>query len=191
MKTIKILSIFFSFYSALISSQTIINIDGFYQTNIPNAYYKDVNSKLNQFEGTWVLDNGIYYVKFVFVKKTHATIWNHYEDYLVGEMEVKKNGVNLINTLSNLNTNLADPRDYNIGGNFLNYSSSPFYQYTTDNFRLEVSIIENNCLSEMQIRTLSLNGNPAIQIFKRKPIEIQQTPCTPAIPSGFYYLIKQ
>jgi hypothetical protein len=45
-------------------------------------------------------------------------------------------------------------------------------------------------LSEIDIRTLMLNGQPAIQIFKRKPMEVPQA-CYPVIPGGFYYLIKQ
>lgn len=190
MKTNKIITIVFSLFFCLGSCQSIININGNYEVNIPNAYYKDVDNKLNDFEGTWVFDDGINYVKFVLVKKTHMTIWNHYEDYLVGELQIKKNGTDLINTLNNLSNSLPDPRDYNIHGNYLAYNTSPFSEFTSNNFRLKGTIKENGCLSEIDIRTLNLNGQLNIQIFKRKSLEIPQS-CVPILEGGFYYLKKQ
>ncbi len=41
----------------------------------------------------------------------------------------------------------------------------------------------------MNIRTLILNGQQAIQIDKGKPFELSQD-CNPVIPNGFYYLIN-
>ena len=40
------------------------------------------------------------------------------------------------------------------------------------------------------MRTLTLNGQPTIQVKKGKPFE-QPQDCNPVIPNGFYYLIKQ
>lgn len=191
MKTIKILTIFTLFFSGLISCQTIINIDGNYQPNIPNAYYKDVGNKLNQFEGTWVYDDGVDFIKLVLVKKLQTTVWNHYEDYLVGEFKYKHSGFEIINTLGNLSNTLSDPRHYGINGNDFWYNHSPFSDFTNDNFRLKLSINENDCISILEMRRVILNGQQAIQIYKWKSLETTFSVCYPIIPEGFYYLIKQ
>jgi len=192
MKKIYLFTTLLIFLSGLISCQTIVDLhDHSYPINTPNTYYKDIGDKINPYVGTWVHNDGTSYIKIVIVKKIKAQIWTHYEDYMIGAFQYKKNGVDIINTLNTLNTNLADVRDYSIRGKF--YSSSPitpFHQYTSDNTRIRLSIIENECISHMSVRTLTLNGQPAMQIHKGKPFELAQD-CNPVIPNGFYYLMKQ
>ena len=192
MKKIQILTVFMMLIYGFASCQTVVDLhDHSYPINEPNIYYKDIGDKFNPYTGTWVYDDGVNYIKIVLVKKIKAPIWTHYEDYLIGAFQYKKNGVDIINTLNSLNTNLADVRDYSIRGKFFSSSpTSPFHQYTSDNARIKLSIIENGCISHMSVRTLALNGQPAIQIDKSKPFELSQD-CNPIIPNGFYYLIKQ
>lgn len=89
--------------------------------DVIGAYYKDTNNVLDEFEGTWVYtDNATNTTfKIVLVKKTmvYSQGWNYYEDLMVGEYQYSKNGLYLINTLSDLPLNLG--RNHNIKGNFI------------------------------------------------------------------------
>lgn len=189
MKTIKLAIMLFILQMNCIFGQ-VVDLDDRNGDRISGTYHKDTQNKLNQFEGTWLYDDGTHYIKFVLVKKYQMPIENYFEDYLVGEFQYKLNGVEIINTLNNLNTNYSNLRKYNICGNHFWYNHTPFDEYTTDNFRLKTRIFENDCLSHIDIRTLTLNGQQAIQIFKRKPLQPGQV-CNPVIPGGYYYLIKQ
>ncbi len=192
MKKIQILTVFMMLIHSLASCQTVVDLhDHSYPINEPNIYYKDIGDKFNPYTGTWVYDDGVNYIKIVLMKKIKAPIWTHYEDYLIGAFQYKKNGTDVINTLNTLNSNLADVRDYLIQGNlFSNSPTSTFHQYTSDNRRIKLGFKENGCHSDINVRTLTLNGQPAIQIDKFKTLELGQI-CTPVIPAGFYYLIKQ
>ena len=72
MKNIKFILI----YSLIIlginckAQSPIIDLNDRNGTIINGAYYKDVNNLLNQFEGTYVLNDGVNYLKIVFQKKT-------------------------------------------------------------------------------------------------------------------------
>ncbi len=189
MKTLKIIITLFILNINCAIGQ-IVDLDDRDGSIIANTYYKDTQNKLNQFEGTWVYDDGINYIKLILVKKYQFPEANYFEDILVGEIQYKNDGNEIINTLNKINANYSDYDDYSISGNHFWYNHTPFDEYTSDNFRLKTRIMENHCLSRIDIRTLTLNGQQAIQIFKRKQMEIEQA-CTPAIPGGFYYLIKQ
>ena len=171
-----------------ICAQTIVDLDDRPLNRISGTYYKDTQNKLNPFEGTWIYDDGEYYIKFVFVKKIQVPVGDYFEDILIGEFQYKINGTEIINTLGNLNASLPNIRMHGIYGNYFWTNHTPFDEYTIDNFRLVSTIIENGCLSKLDIRTLTLNGRQAIQIFKRKPLG---QACNPLILGGFYYLIKQ
>ncbi len=178
--------------SSLVSCQTVVDLHNTYPINTPNTYYKDIGNRLDSFEGTWVFDNGISYIKIVMIKKIKFPVWQYFEDCIIGSFQYKKNGIEIINTLNEINSSQTHPINYPIFGDRLGDTSrlNPFHQYTSDNVRLKTSIIENGCISHMSVRTLILNGQPAIQIKKEKPFE-QPQDCNPIIPNGFYYLIKQ
>src|SRR5690606_10043709 len=74
------------------------------------AYYKDLNNVLNDFEGTWLYTNGGTSLRIVLVKKEaqYRTDRGYYEDLMVVEYQYIENGVETINTFSNLNQNLGD-----------------------------------------------------------------------------------
>src|SRR5690554_1663937 len=81
------------------------------------AYYKDLANVLDTFEGTWLYTNGNTSLKIVLVKKEEHFTSNegYYEDLMIGEYQYIENGVEKINTLSNLNQNLG--RGHKIKGN--------------------------------------------------------------------------
>ena len=85
---------------------------------IAGAYYKDVTGFHNQFVGTWKYTNGSTTLKITFIPKNIFYVSNDsksfYTDYLIGELQYIENGIEKINTLSNLNQNYTDIYNYNI-----------------------------------------------------------------------------
>jgi hypothetical protein len=192
MKTIQTLTVLFILLSGLISCQTIADLETAYPPNTPNTYYKDIGNNLNAYEGAWVYDDGISYIKIILVNKIKFPVWQYFKDTIIGGFLYKKNEVELINNLNIINSIQTHPIKYPISGNRLGDVSrlNPFHQFTSDIKRLNLSFKENGCYSDLYVRILQINGQPAIQIDKVKPFE-QPQDCNPIIPNGFYYLIKQ
>lgn len=88
---------------------------------IDNAYYKDIENFLNQFEGTWIYTNGNTTLKVSFLKKSMINLpppgKSYYSDFLVGEFQYIENGIEKSNTLSNLDLNHSSIWSYNLVGN--------------------------------------------------------------------------
>jgi hypothetical protein len=85
----------------------------------PNAYLKDTQNFQNQFEGTWVYQNGQEYLEVRFIKKEMMLLNpgpnQYYEDVIVGEYKyIDSNGVERVNSLSNLSVNHSSIFNYNI-----------------------------------------------------------------------------
>jgi hypothetical protein len=84
----------------------------------PNVYRKDIYNFQNQFVGTWVYQNGQEYLEVRFIKK--EMFWRpaptqFYEDVLVGEYKyIDSNGIEKVNSLSNLNVNHDNLFNYNL-----------------------------------------------------------------------------
>lgn len=109
-----ILILLFTVFAISSKAQSPI-INRYYDGNygeIVNAYYKDLTNLHDQYVGTWIYINGNTSLKIVFVKKDmffvsgHAK--NYYADFLVGEYQYIENGVEKVNTLSNLVINHTD-----------------------------------------------------------------------------------
>ncbi len=115
---ISITILIFSFLNCKAQSP-ILNMEVYARMDAPNnSYYKDVNNVLNGFEGTWLYTNGNTSLKIVLVKKTMQHRYNggYYEDLIVGGYQYIENGVEKINTLSDVNhPNIG--RDASIKGN--------------------------------------------------------------------------
>lgn len=83
-------------------------------------YYKDLYNDLDFFEGTWVYSNANTSLTIVFLKKEMKQIQRgsvlYYMDAIIGEYHYIENGIEKINTLSNLVNNHDNPYDYNITG---------------------------------------------------------------------------
>ena len=81
------------------------------------AYYKDLANVLTTFEGTWLYTDGNTSLKIILEKKTMFFEGEYYEDLMIGELQYIENGVEKINTLSDLNQNLG--RGHHIKGNLI------------------------------------------------------------------------
>lgn len=164
------------------------------EPNTPNYYRKDINNVLNQFEGTYILDDGTNYLKIVFQKKIMQHIGDTYQDILIGEYQFKQNGIEKINTLNKLTEQLPNAYHHTIDGNRYLTNHTPFDDFTTDNFRinLDMSVPEGQ-FADLDVRKCVVNGQEAIQIFKRTTYYGKRGGVIPPIivPNGFFYLIKQ
>ncbi|MAX70630.1 MAG: hypothetical protein CMC76_05940 [Flavobacteriaceae bacterium] len=92
-------------------------------------YFKDTDNDFNQFEGTWIYTNGIDSLEIQFEKKTMMHVqdssFNYYEDAIVGEYRFIENGVEIVNTLPNLQDNYSSPYSYNISGGSIHKYGDP------------------------------------------------------------------
>ncbi|MFI0427001.1 MAG: DUF6705 family protein [Flavobacterium sp.] len=161
---------------------------------INGAYYKDVNNILTPFEGTYVYDDGVNYLKIVFQKKVMQFTGSCYQDLLIGEFQYKKNGVEIVNTLNKLTDPLPNVAHHSIDGNFYMTNHTPFDDYTTDNFRLTLGmVIPGGITANLDVRKCVVNGQEAIQIFKRTRYDYVDGETVPPVivPNGFFFLIKQ
>lgn len=116
----KFLYIFSIFFTTFCFSQNpIINILNENGSAKTNAYYKDVDNILNPFTGTYIYTNGNNQLKIQLIKMTLQFNGRYYEDLLIGEYQYIENGVEIINTLGNINENYINQHKHNIVGNII------------------------------------------------------------------------
>lgn len=168
MKTIQILLI--TFLTIACKAQTpIINILDDDGSSISGAYYKDVNNLLDQYEGTYLYTNGTTSFKIVLVKKTMQFNGEYYEDLIIGEYQYIENGVEIVNTLSELNFTYSNQRRHNIDGNHFiskNNRSWVCSECGTNEKRLEAGIRDASTdrFATIIMRKLSmLNSSGAVE----------------------------
>ena len=117
MKNIILIVIVIAFTIQCSAQSQIVNltdIDGLRETD---TYYKDIDNNLDVFVGTWVYTNGNTSLKIVLKKEIKYYEGRYYEDLLIGEYQYIENGVEKINTISQLNTILPDQLGHTICGN--------------------------------------------------------------------------
>jgi hypothetical protein len=116
-----ILSIVFIFCAKAYAQTPIINLTESEFPFIAGAYYKDLNNYLNPYIGTWEYNNGSGFIFTLKLRKVEMNLSGHvYEDMIVGEYRIVKNGVEIINTLNDFNTVYSDERNHNVDGNTIN-----------------------------------------------------------------------
>ncbi len=118
MKKINYLLLLFISVSSF-AQDTIISIKTKGYPRLTNAYYKDINNDLNQFEGTYVYTNGTTEFKIVLVKKIQQYNSRYYEDLIIGEYEHKINGVVVNSSLNLLGVVYNNQRNHSIDSNTL------------------------------------------------------------------------
>lgn len=123
----------------------IINKDG---SRATNAYYKDTHNYLNQFVGTWLYTNTSTNTSLemrLFKRLMNYSFNNTFEDILYGEYRYVENGIEKINTLTNLNINHVDAINYGINGNFiLDKNSSPICNECSSNQKRVLITLKDN-----------------------------------------------
>jgi hypothetical protein len=95
--------------------------------SIVGAYYKDIDNLLPKFVGTWKYTNGneSFTIKLKKLTSYYEALEGYYIDALVGEYRyVNTNGIEHVNTLSNLLTDIY-PYENNIIGTIIKDKDSP------------------------------------------------------------------
>ncbi|WP_299362887.1 DUF6705 family protein [Winogradskyella sp.] len=104
---VTIFTLALSLYSCKAQSP-LLSLDDQGWNNIDNAYYKDINNVLNDFEGTWLYSNDTISLKISLVKSVQYFNGDYYEDTMVGGYQYIENGIEKINTLTDAdNPNLG------------------------------------------------------------------------------------
>lgn len=86
-----------------IAQSPILPLDDLGWKNTNEAYYKDMNDELDDFEGTWLYTNGNTSLKITLVKYQQIFNGKYYEDIIIGGYQYIKNGIEKVNTLSDAN----------------------------------------------------------------------------------------
>lgn len=128
-----------------------------------NAYFKDINSFYDGFEGTWIGTRGNKTLKIVLWKE--EKIPNgipYYADYVFGEYLYSENGVEKINTLNN-----TVRSDISISDSSLLKSSHkpPCNDCDPNKRRLEVLFYDNvhKVSATLTLQHTTVNGKPALK----------------------------
>ena len=179
------------------SQNPIIDLDEWNGDNFPNgSYYKDVNFVLNPFEGTWVYDSPNLKFEMVLEKREMYYNGGYYDDTLFGGYKVTKNGVVLYNFL-NYSMYYNNPYNAKIEGNHIHRAPSPFDETTPGEIIMSLYMLENPDVgAELFLRKTTVNGQEAIQIYKRSRSRKYNASNGPrpngtSYPDGIYTLIKQ
>ena len=138
MKKIFLLSILFLSVLEGLAQDNVIPLEQFSVEAISlNDYYKDINGVLDKFVGTWIYDDGITYFKVVIQKEERISAINDWDntpiyfDQLVGNFELRLNGLTIYNTL-NSTDNYPINDGYRITN--LNRKIKLFYSETDNNY---------------------------------------------------------
>lgn len=201
MKNIFLLSLFL--LSTLYKSQSVVIDINDSELGQPNGYYmKDMYNVLNQFQGTYIYTNGNSFFKIVLVKKVKQYNNSYYEDLIIGEYQYIKNGIEKINTLSNLGTVYNNQfAKHAIAGNSTIYNNTRLWkcpQCNPNEKRLS-SIIRDRISGRSAnffMRRTNVNGQEVMQVKVNNvsaAIWEEGTPEPPAfaLPTGEFTMIKQ
>ena len=180
------------------SNSQIINIKDDNGIIVPGAYYKDVDSVLDAFEGTWLYTNGNISLKILLVKKVGHYNGLYTDDFICGGYEYKINNQVLITTLSDATANYTAKLRYSILGNYV--LKNNYVPICTDcvpgENRLNLSFSEHKLYGNLIIKKTIINGQDAINIDLMISPSYYHTNSPPppsdfTVPSGIYTLIKQ
>lgn len=159
---------------------------------------------MNTFEGTYIYTNGNTTFKIVLEKKVKQPIGLHYDDLILGEYQLIENGVEKINTLSNLNVVYANQfAKHSIAGSGVLWNNSRLWkcpECLPNEKRLGIRIkdVISGRYADMLIRRTMVNGQQVLQVkiynITSKIID-EDAPSPPelpfALPKGIFNMIKQ
>ncbi len=171
-----------------------------------DSYYKDINGVLNAYEGIYLYTNGNTSLKFILKKKEKSYSGYYYRDLVVGEFQYIKDGIELINTLENINLNYG--KDERVkhrikGSRIITGTELGCPDCSAIEKRLRLSFVENKFVEDgspynmgIDIRKTTLNGGDAIKvnIFGGQHIINKSSypgPTPPILRVGEYLMIKQ
>ena len=168
----------------------------------PNGYYlKDINNQLNIFEGTYIYTNGSTTFKIQLVKKVQQFNGKYYEDLIIGEYQYKVNGIEKINTLTQINTVYGDQKRHSIYSNWLVNKDFRYWkcpQCNLNELRLSAVIrdVSADRSANFTMRRIIEGGQ---QVIKAKISHVtgvsivsgEPLPQEFSLPQGEFTLIKQ
>lgn len=197
-------------FSNLVRSQTIIDIRDSTYSGVTNTFYdyykKDLNNLLDPFQGTYIYANGNTSFKIVLKKMIKQPEGLHFEDMIIGEYQYIENGVEKLNTLSNLNVLYSHQLlKHGIAGNGIisNINSRVWKcpQCNSNEKRLGITITDkiSGRYADFYMRRTSVNGQEVLQVKITNisssvinvddPSTFNEPPFT--LPSGEFTMIKQ
>lgn len=180
------------FVTKNVGQSPIINVQNWNGQAPPNSYVKDVNNVFDPFVGTWLYTSPTISLKIVLIKKVMVFNTIYYKDFLIGEYEFIENGVQILSTLSQLQTQ-TNPFLHRIIGNYIPTTPTPFPDGTNSELRIQLSMFENVACS-VDFRKTTINNTPVLQMFKSStPSSARegQIQRHPFIKDGWYNLFKQ
>ena len=200
MKTLKTITLIIFFVSC--KAQTPILDISDSGTGLPYGYYlRDNNNLLNSFEGTYQYTNGADTLKIVLVKKVLQYNSQYYEDLIIGEYQYIKDGVQIVNTLSEITTTYLNQRNHKIEGNLIvdkNYRvwKCTSCSLTENRLSTQIEDVVSERFAELVLRRTTEGGQEVMKIKITnisRVIEIDDQPTAPdfALPTGEFTLIKQ
>lgn len=200
MKKIVFLMILFVVSLNCKAQNPILDISDIGLDHIAGAYYKDTQNILDPFVGTYIYTNGNTSFKIVLQKKTMSSMNDvYYEDLIIGEYQYIENGVEILNTLNNLNTNLSNGWLYNISGSLvLDGKELGCDECADDEKRIRISLTDETIhrTAKLDIRRINQIGQQSIKVelwWTGRGTRNENDPPRPAprIPAGTYVMIKQ
>lgn len=167
-KIILIITIGLFFYNCKAQSP-VLNIETTFSSDVPvNAYYKDANNILNNFEGTWLYTNGNNTLKIILAKSTQHFNGKYYEDLLIGGYQYIENGVEKINTLTDAdNLNLGDNASIEGNNIYNNCKYSPVDDCVDGEKNLHLSIKDvplEGHIGDLRLFKRTINGQEVLKV---------------------------
>jgi len=167
MKNLQILVVLLFAYVSCNGQSPILPLKGFSGKGEIGAYYKDIDNDLDTFEGTWLYTTDSTSLKMTLIKKTMSYDGRIYQDLLIGEYQYFENGVELINTLANLNDPNISDFDHEIEGSY--FMTNCYYLPVDDcvegELRLYTSIVDaiTPHFASFMLHKRIINGEEAIK----------------------------
>ena len=190
-------------FSNIVKSQIIVDITDTTYSSINNTFYnyykKDLNNVLNPFQGTYIYTNGNTSFKIVLKKMIKQTEGLHFEDLIIGEYQYIVNGVEIINTLSNLDV-IYDNQyiKHAIAGNSPISNNNRAWkcpQCSPNEKRLRARIIDRNTdrYASIYMRKTIVSGQEILQvkIGQIQPAFENMNPPDFSLPKGEFTMMKQ
>lgn len=201
MKTLKIMIIML--LSINCKAQTPIIDISESELGQPDGYYiKDINNYLNPFEGTYLYTNGNTSFKIILVKKVQQYNGRYYEDLIIGEYQYIENGVEKVNTLSNINIVYNNQSiKHAISGNLIvdnnfRYWKCPTCPTNERRFSGGIKDVTTGRGASITMRRTNENGQEVMKIKISHVMGValpagQPAPPDFSLPQGEFTLIKQ
>lgn len=134
------------------------------------TYMKDMDNVLNNFEGTWLLEDGNKSLELILFKEEMYYDGYIYQDVLAGAYDYKENGVSVMNTLSEIDHSTINGKSYKLSGNVL--FSDCYFMPVADCVDGEVrvsifleDILENNAYYSLILHKRVINGQEALRVY--------------------------